>query len=476
LKVIKKIETRKRVSNFFSVALIVMAMFSCPNKAPEKVSAAKDTVPSLDKSLAEKPPMGWNSWNCLGWGANEGEVRAAADFMAKNLKDFGYEYIVIDMLWYGDSTASVFEDFVQETIPVKPNYTMDEFGRLLPDVIKFPSSANGKGFKPLADYCHNLGLKFGVHLLRGIPWQAADNHLKIKGTERDAAAIAQPDKGCEWYDGFYGIDMAKPGAQEYYNSIFQLFAEWGIDFVKADDMNDPDIVGMSRAMRTCGKPMVLSVVPNEQNIPLLKENVHMARTGADFWDVWQMLKVGFPVAAQAVKNQEPGFWPDLDMLPIGKIGIKLSYKGPNPRISNFTKDELHTLFTLWYISRQPLFIGSYLPETDATTMELLRNREALEVNRNSTNNRQVKFKNAVIIWTADNPNSPDKYLAFFNQWESKQPVNIKVIFEQLGLSATETYKVRDLWAQKDLGDFKGEFSYPIIAHGAGLYKITNKME
>ena len=460
------------MKNRFICCLLAVTMFSCQSKISEKASIVKDTVPPLDKTLAIKPPMGWNSWNCLGWDANEEQVRAAADFMAKNLKHLGYEYIVIDQMWYGDEEASDFEAFVQETIPVKPNYTMDEFGRLLPNVDKFPSSANGKGFKPLADYCHSLGLKFGLHLLRGIPWKAADNNVTIKGTDIGAASIAQPDKGCDWYDGFYGIDMSKPGAQEYYNSVFQLFAEWEIDFVKADDMNDPDIVGMSCAMRSSGRPMVFSVVPNEQNIALLKENVHMARTGTDFWDVWQMLKVGFPVAARAVKNQEPGFWPDLDMLPIGKIGIKLSYKGPNPRISNFTKDELHTLLTLWYISRQPLFIGSYLPETDTTTMELLWNKEALEVDRNSINNRQVKFKNAVIIWMADIPNSEDKYLAFFNQWESKQPINMKVKFEQLGLSATETYKIRDLWAQKNLGGFKGEFSNPIIAHGAGLYRIT----
>lgn len=460
------------MKNIIISCFVALLLFSCQNKNEPKLSVTKNNVPPIDRSLAEKPPMGWNSWNCLGWDANELEVRAAAEYMAKNLKHLGYEYIVIDMLWYGDSVATDFETFVQETIPVKPNYSIDEFGRLLPDPVKYPSSVNGQGFKPLADYVHSLGLKFGVHLLRGIPWQAADNNMKIKGTEIGAASIAQPDKGCDWYNGFYGIDMNKPGAQEYYNSVFQLFAEWGIDFVKADDMNDPDIVGMSRAMRSSGRPMVLSVVPNEQNIPLLKENVHMARTGADFWDVWQMLKVGFPVAAKAVKNSGSGYWPDLDMLPAGKLGIKISYKGPNPRISNFNNDELHTLFTLWYISRMPLMFGGYLPETDAATLELLTNEEALAVNRHCINPRQIKFKNAVIIWAADIPDSQDKYLAFFNQWESKEPVNMKVKFDQLGLSATETYKVRDLWAKKDLGEFKGEFSNPIIAHGAGLYRIS----
>jgi alpha-galactosidase len=217
--------------------------------------------------------------------------------------------------------------------------------------------------------------------------------------------------------------------------------------------------------------MVFSVVPD--NIPqeVLKENTHMARTGFDFWDVWQMLKVGFPVAAKSVKQSEPGYWPDLDILPIGKLGKKISYKGPDERISNFTKPELHTLFSLFYISRMPLMIGSYLPETDSTTLQLLQNEEALAVNRNCINPRQIKFKNAVIIWAADIPDSKDKYLACFNPWESKEPVNMKVLFSQLGLTG-ESYTIRDLWKKADIGVFKNEFAPPIGPHDAGLYRIS----
>jgi hypothetical protein len=452
--------------------ILMLCMLSCNNNTQKKIPE-KTAIPPIDKSLAMTPPMGWNSWDCLGWGATEAEVRAAADYMARNLKHLGYEYIVIDMLWYGNAEASDFEAFVHETMTVKPTYEVDESGRLLPDPAKFPSSAGGKGFKPLADYIHSLGLKLGLHLLRGIPWQAADKNLTVKGTSVSAASIAQPDKGCVWYDGFYGVDMSKPGAQEYYNSQFELFAAWGIDFVKADDIvNIPELEGISKAARSCGRKMVLSVVPDNIPFPVLRENSHMARTGADFWDVWQMVKVGFPVAASAVKEAEPGFWPDLDMLPVGKLGLKISYKGPDPRISNFTKDELHTLLTLWYIARMPLMIGGYLPETDSTTLELLTNEEALGVNRNSINPRQIKFKNAIIIWTSDIPGSKDKYLAFFNQWESREPVIIKAAFIDLGLDPNAEYMVRDLWGKKDLGIFKNDFHAPVRAHGAGLYKIS----
>lgn len=432
----------------------------------------KDSIPPLDKSLALKPPMGWNSWDCFGWEVTEPEVKAAAQYMHKNLKGLGYEYIVIDMLWYGDKAASNFEDFVQEKIPIKPNYSIDEFGRLLPDPIKFPSSKDGKGFKPLADYVHSLGLKFGVHLMRGIPWQAVDKNMLIKGTTIGAGTIGQPNNGCEWYDGIYGVDMTKPGAQEYYNSVFALLAEWGVDFVKVDDVtNTPELEAISKAIRLTKSDVLLSVVPSD-DIPInvLQENVHMARTGIDFWDVWEMLKKGFPVAASAVKQSSPGFWPDLDMLPIGKLGLKISYKGPKPRISNFNKDELHSLLTLWYISRMPLIIGGYLPQTDPLTLKLITNKEALEVNRNSINNRQIKFRNAHIIWAADIPGSNEKYVAFFNQWESVIPIKPSITWKQLGLTGT-AYKVRDLWDNKELGTFKDSFSYPINAHGAGLFKV-----
>ncbi|MGL4630190.1 MAG: glycoside hydrolase family 27 protein [Leadbetterella sp.] len=455
---------------FASVLIFCIILISC--KSDNQASGdSKSDVPPLDKSLAKLPPMGWNSWDCFGWTVNEAQVKANADFIAKNLKHLGYEYVVIDATWYGDAAASDFEAFVQETIPVKPNYTIDEYGRLQPDTIKFPSAKGGKGFKPLADYVHSLGLKLGLHMMRGIPWKAGEDGRKIKGTDYLCSTISQPDSGCVWYDGFYGIDMKKPGAQEYYNSVYEQYAEWGLDYIKADDMvKTADLIGTSEAIRRTKRPIVLSVVPEDVPMDVLQNNVHMARTGIDFWDVWEMLKKGFPVANKMVKNQQEGFWPDLDMLPVGKIGIGLSYKGPLPRISNFTKAELNTLMTLYYITRSPLMIGGHLPESDAHTIQLLQNAEALEVNRKGKNPRQIKFKNAHIIWAADSPVQEEKYLAFFNQWESKEPIKPKVTWKQLGLEGSE-YKVRDLWAKKDLGSFKDGFSTPISAHNAGLYKI-----
>jgi alpha-galactosidase len=464
------VKQNKKVLQGIGLGILMVCLTLCCIKKEDKED--KVTSNGLDRTLSQNPPMGWNSWDCFGWTVTEAQVKANADFIAKNLKHLGYEYVVIDATWYGDAQASDFEAFVQETIPTKPNYNIDEFGRLQPDTTKFPSSKGGKGFKPLADYVHSLGLKLGLHMMRGTPWKATIDNRKIFGTDILLKDISQPDSGCVWYDGFYGLDWSKKGPQEYYNSVYKQYAEWGLDYIKADDVTTvADLRGISKAITNSGRPMVISICPD--NIPQeeLQTYSHLARTGADFWDVWEMLKRGFPVIAKAMKDKKDGYYPDLDMLPIGKIGIGLSYKGPEPRISRFTKDELYTLMSLYYISRSPLMIGGHLPETDSFTLELLKNEEALAVNKNSRNNRQIKFKNAHIIWAANSPKETEKYLAFFNQWESKKPIQPKISFEQLGFTKG-SYKVRDLWAKKDLGTFTDTFTAPVNAHGAKLFKIT----
>ena len=109
--------------------------------------------------------MGWNSWDCYGPCVREEEVKANADYMAEHLKSHGWQYIVVDIQWYEpNARAQGYNNFA----PLE----MDSWGRLIPAVNRFPSAADGNGFKPLADYVHNKGLKFGIHMMRGIPRQA----------------------------------------------------------------------------------------------------------------------------------------------------------------------------------------------------------------------------------------------------------------------------------------------------------------
>jgi alpha-galactosidase len=447
------------------IGLLILMLYACTNQ-PGAVTPPVSVVPPINKSLALKPPMGWNSWDCFGFDVNEAEVRATAEFMAKNIKDLGYEYIVLDMNWYAPYWPQIKNSEAS-------SYNLDHFGRLLPDTIKFPSSAGGKGFKPLADYIHSLGLKFGIHILGGVPKKAVDLDCPVKGTSTCASSIIHSDKGNYWYDSYKGIDLSKPGGQEYYNSIFELYASWGVDFIKADYLSfETELIGISRASRTCGRDIIVSAVPAGIKLDVLKENAHMARTGLDLWDKWEWLKRSFFMAAIVAKEAEPGYWPDLDMLPVGMLCVKSPREGEKPHISNYTKDELYTIFSLWYISRMPLMMGGYLPETDPFTLELIKNKEALEVNRNSINNRQLyDFDTDKLVWTADVPGSADKYLAIFNISDKREPYDISVDWNQLGLSDS-VYQVTDLWSRKSLGSFKGRFSKKINAHGAGLYRVT----
>ena len=208
------------------------------------------------------PPMGWNSWDCYGASVREDEVRGNAEYMAKHLKPYGWEYVVVDIQWYEPgAVSSRYRPFV----PLE----MDEYSRLIPAANRFPSAAGGKGFKPIADYVHSLGLKFGIHIMRGIPRQAVHANTKIKGTNARARDIAHTNSICPWNTDMYGVDPNKEGAQEYYNSLFELYAEWGVDYVKVDDIaasrlygiHAEEIAMIRRAIDHCGRPMVLSLSP-----------------------------------------------------------------------------------------------------------------------------------------------------------------------------------------------------------------------
>ncbi len=414
---------------------------------------------------APVPPMGWNSWDCFGPTVVEDEIKANADYMAKYLKKYGWEYIVVDIRWYVENDKS---GGYNEKDPV---FVMDEFGRLTPALNRFPSAAGGKGFKPLADYVHSKGLKFGIHVMRGVPVIAVKFNTPVLNTGLKAPDIHSPDDQCRWLKDMYTIVADKPGAQEYYNSIFQLYASWGVDFVKIDDMSGHlgEIELVRKAIDKCGRPIVLSLSPSGNKVEhadFLRNNANMWRTTNDFWDNWPDLKNEFEVCNTWASFGARGSYPDADMLPLGKIGIRAE-RG-KPRNSAFTKDEQFTLMTLFAIFRSPLMFGGNLPDNDEFTLSLITNRDVLNVNQFSANNRQLYRQNDLIVWTADNPRKEEKYVAFFNAGELPQ-AEIKVTFDQLGL--TGKHSVKDLWTGKNLGKFTGSFSSVINRHGAGLFKI-----
>ena len=417
--------------------------------------------------LAPTPPMGWNSWDSFGTTVTEDEVKANADYMAKNLKSHGWQYIVVDIQW---------SDAQAKAHGYRPNaeLTMDEFGRLTPAPNRFPSSANGKGFKPLADYIHSLGLKFGVHIMRGIPRRAVDANLPIANSKYKAADVANKASTCPWNTDMYGVDVTKPGGTDYYDSIVSLYASWGLDFIKADDMfgggptgdHSLEIDALSKAIRKSGRAIVLSLSPgnrNDSNAAFLAEHAQMWRISGDFWDRWVDLKNQFPRLDLWSKYVKPGNWPDADMLPLGKIGLRAE-RG-DPRMSLLTHDEQIMLITAWSIARSPLMFGGNLPDNDEFTLQLITNDEVLNVNQHSTGGHQLFAKGNQVAWVADAPDGRAKYLALFNIGDMDAD-SVTIDWKDAGLN--DKYAVRDLWAHKDVA----VFAMPPKAHSAALYRLT----
>jgi hypothetical protein len=390
--------------------MIVLVTILVACKSGEMKSASKK---GEFKTWALTPPMGWNSWDCFGPSVVEDEVKANADYMAKHLKDFGWEYVVVDIRWYVDNQTTGHYNAYDHS-----EFILDEYGRYMPSPKRFPSSVDGAGFKPLADYIHSLGLKFGIHIMRGVPKEAVFNKLPIKGTDKTAADIYSTEYECTWLQDNYTIVKDKPGAQEYYNSIFDMYASWGIDFVKVDDLSRPyhdkEIEMIRKAIDQTRRPIVLSMSPGATPID---EHAHAAshanmwRTIDDFWDNWAQLNYSFEKCAEWAPYISPGAWPDADMLPMGKF---IRGERATNRYTKFTKDEQYTLMTLWTMFKSPLMFGGNLLDNDTFTNMLLTNEEVLEVHSKSVNNKQWFNENDLIGWTADDPNSGDKFVAVFN--------------------------------------------------------------
>ncbi len=408
---------------------------------------------------ASTPPMGWNSWDCFATTVTEKQTRAQAEVMDKKLKPFGWQYIVVDIQWYEPNA-------IDYNYRKDAKLILDDWGRLLPAPNRFPS-----GFKTLAQDIHNQGLKFGVHLMRGIPRQAVSENLPVLGTAYHASDIANTSSTCAWNGDMYGVDMTKPGAQEYYNSVFKLFAEWGVDFVKVDDIareyHKSEIEAIRKAIDLTGRPMVLSLSPGETPIGVgneISQLANMWRISDDFWDSWPALLDQFERCRKWSPYVGSGHFPDADMLPLGRVRFG--------KPTGFTHDEQITLMTLWSIFRSPLMFGGDLTQLDDFTLSLITNREVLSVNQNSHGGHQLFNHNGFISWVAEIPDSKDRYLALFNTLDpqGQEPgVPVLVDWKELGLSGS--YQVRDLWHQKDMGRIQDHFKPIISWHGAGLYRI-----
>lgn len=360
--------------------------------------------------------MGWNSWDCYGASVTEKEVRENANYMAQNLKKHGWEYIVVDIQWSEPKAKSTrYNDFY----PLH----MDKYSRLIPAENRFPSSKNGKGFKELSDYIHNLGLKFGIHIMRGIPRQAVHQNSAIKGTEKTARDIAL-NNICPWNTDMYGVNVDMAEGQLYYDSLFELYAEWGVDFVKVDDIaystlydkaHKKEIVAIKKAIEKTGKPIILSLSPGPaklEDADFFIKTANMWRMTDDLWDNWESLYNMFEKTSAWSSFVQPGAYPDCDMLPLGHIGIRAVDGGGGNNWTRLTKNEQTLMLTLWTIFGSPLMFGGTLPDIDPFTFSLLTNENVLKMHRTITTRKEIYRKNDLVIWKGASDN--EEYYGVFN--------------------------------------------------------------
>lgn len=373
----------------------------------------------------QSSPMGWNSWDCYGAAVTEEIVRKNAEYMAKNLKKFGWEYVVVDIQWSAaNADTNEYHPFC--------DLCMDEYARLLPAPNRFPCAKDGKGFTELAEYVHSLGLKFGIHIMRGIPRQAVAKNCKIYGTDKFARQIAKTDSICVWNTDMYGVDPKKEGAKEYYDSLFSLYSDWGVDFIKCDDIcrelpkEEEELVMLSKSLREAKRDMVLSLSPGPallERAEFYKEVANMWRITDDFWDDWKLLYAMFERAEKWSIHTGNGVYPDADMLPIG--AIRQCYDPNN--WTKFTEDEQITMMTLWCAFRAPLMIGAEMTKFDDFTKALVTNEGILKMHKEIRHSHQVyrKITDGVewCLWTGVDELG-NSYVCVFNLSEKEASLSL----------------------------------------------------
>jgi alpha-galactosidase len=463
--------TRLRAAAVLTIACAIMCIWILATQFGA-ISAEADA----QTLLAPRPPMGWNSWDAYGETVSESDIKANAAWMAEHLKSYGWEYVVVDSGWYitnhsaGTNTAAA-------------EFSLDEYGRYTPAVNTIPSAENGVGFKPLADYVHSLGLKFGIHILRGIPKEAVFRNTPIAGTSFRARAAADMADSCPWNPFNYGLKAGSPAAQAYYDSVAKLYAAWGVDFLKIDCISSHPYKGdeirmMSEALRKVHRPIVLSLSPGPAPLDKateLRRYAQMWRISDDVWDVWKSDKdfpqgVGnqFARAAKWAAFSGPGHWPDADMLPIGRLEPAAGWE--KPRATRLTHDEQRTLLTLWSIFRSPLIMGGNLTLCDEWTQTALTNAELIGVDQHSTGSHAAVSTEKAAVWLSTPESGDGAYVAVFNL--DAAPQSLHYSWKDLGLKRGN-YKLRDLWEHEDLGS-KEFVDITLPAHGAAIYWASEK--
>ncbi len=428
--------------------------------------------------LAPTPPMGWNSYDSYGTYAHEQACFDNLEVFVKTFKPLGYDYFVIDGGWY------IEYEFVDGTLfPTTDkghDVNMNEHGYFIPSKCYFPN-----GLKGIADECHKNGVKFGVHFLRGMPRKAYELDTPIKGTKYTARDIADTNSICPWNNHTYGVDMSKPGAQAYYDGWIQQLADYGVDFIKADDIvtYPEEIEAVQKAIRKCGRPMTLSLSPGGRVLGDkigLYADADMLRVTGDVWDMQEDIDKCFDswLTWQYVPVRK-GFWFDMDMIPFGELQVmipegttqKMAGHGTH-RFDRFTVPQKETFITMRAMSASPLMMGGVLMTLDKESLRLLTNKEMIACNQNGVMGHITGNGFGRQFWIAGEQGTDGDagWVAAFNRSDTVKSAAINA--KSFGLDPDATYEFYDIWREKSLGNGRGVKMPP---HGCvfARYKKVN---
>jgi hypothetical protein len=449
-------------------------------RAENSAGSAKAEIKIVcDDALALTPPMGWNSYDAYGDSVRESEVLTNAEWLKQHIQPFGWDTVVVDFRWY-DRLA------IGQPGQSPEGVLIDQYGRCIPAPNRFPSSTNDAGFKPLADQIHAMGLKFGIHIMRGLPRLAVEQNLPIAGSSFTAAQAAlpvgDPNRQCVWNQDMFGVNATNDAGRAWYASIAKQYASWGVDYIKCDDIANlqrgriydaDEIEALSTALKNSGRSIILSLSPGATP---LNHGAHVARyanlwrISPDFWDNWRSLNHNFDLFARWTDFTGPGHWPDGDMIPFGHICQRNCDVHPD-RWTRFTRDEQLTLMSLWALASSPLMLGMNLPDNDEWTTALLTNPDVLAIDQDPIGKPAEKIANPNVsaeIWIkplADGSHA----VGLFNR--TGQPVKVDLAWRDLQKSGIRSRPdVRDLWLRKDLGRQKNLVA-ELPPHGCLMFRV-----
>jgi hypothetical protein len=411
------------------------------------------SLATASEKIAPAPPLGWNSFDSYGVYLHEEAAMENLEAMAELLEPYGYEYFVIDNGWFGEYKLKPGSLYPLEKHA--HDVRLNEFGHVIPSKAYFPG-----GLKPIIDRCHELGMKFGVHMMRGVPRKAYELNLPIKGTPYTARDIANtdPEFNCNWCTYNYGVDMSKPGAQEWYDGLIQHLADMGVDMIKYDDIvpYPEEVEAVAKAIEKTGRPILFSLSPGGSVDPAAIKSfqmAHMLRVTKDVWDEAHYIDDCFDAWRKWTGKETDNFWIDMDMIPFGQLlmmspekelfeeetdsTVRLAGHGYR-RWQQFSRDQMYTFITLRALSASPLMVGGDLPTMDGFSLRLLTDPDMLACNQNGVMGKLVSEKDGIEIWkTPEKGKKGSGWIGVFNRTDRYKTVALSQ--DLLGLDSSATF-------------------------------------